>query len=150
MNSPELPQMSAAGGIVLCGGYALLIRKHGLWDIPKGKRKKREPPATCAIREIAEETGLNPRLLSVRSPLARTSYISYYSGKPFHKSVDWFLLDYGGNLADPLAPDLSENIDLCEWIPCDALLPTMRTARSYLEPLKGAIADALNGATAAS
>ena len=150
MNSPELPQMSAAGGIVLCGGYALLIRKHGLWDVPKGKRKKSEPPAICAIREIAEETGLNPALLSIRSPLARTSYISYYSGKPFHKTVDWFLLDYAGSLADPLAPDLAENIDLCEWIACDALLPTMRTARSYLEPLKGAIAGALNGAGPAS
>ena len=146
MNSPELPQMSAAGGIVLCGGYGLLIRKHGLWDIPKGKRKKRERPEICAIREIAEETGLNPAMLSVRAPLARTSYISYYSGKPFNKTVDWFLLDYAGNRADPLVPDLSENIDLCEWIPCEALLATMRTARSYLEPLKGAIGEAVDGA----
>ena len=88
MNSGDMPRMSAAGGFVLCGGHALLIRKHGLWDIPKGKRKKREDPALCAAREIAEETGLNPDRLAVRNRLFSTSYISHYSGVPFHKTVD--------------------------------------------------------------
>ena len=116
MCSDDMPRMAAAGGIVLCGGYALLIRKHGQWDIPKGKTKKGEPPERCAVREIAEETGLDKALLSVRRPLCRSSYISYYSGKPFNKTVDWFLLDYAGSTADPLTPDISENIDLCAWI----------------------------------
>ena len=136
--------MAAAGGIVLCGGYALLIRKHGQWDIPKGKTKKGEPPERCAVREIAEETGLDKALLSVRRPLCRSSYISYYSGKPFNKTVDWFLLDYAGSLADPLTPDISENIDLCAWIAAADLLPTMRTAREYLAAVKPAIALALD------
>ena len=46
---------------MLCGGYALLIRKHGQWDIPKGKRKKKERAEKCARREVAEETGLKKR-----------------------------------------------------------------------------------------
>lgn len=128
---------------MLCGGYALLIRKHGRWDIPKGKVKKKEQPEKCAVREIAEETGLNPRLLSVLRPLCRTSYISYYSGKPFNKTVDWFLLDYVGTLADPLIPDLSENIDHCQWIAFGDLLSTMKKARSYLKPVKPHIEMAL-------
>ena len=57
MSSSELPQMAAAGGIVLCGGHALLIRKHGQWDIPKGKRKKRERVEKCALREVAGGDG---------------------------------------------------------------------------------------------
>ena len=138
-----MPQMAAAGGIVLCGGYALLIRKHGQWDIPKGKTKKKEPSEICAVREIAEETGLDKSLLSVRRPLCRSSYISYYSGKPFNKTVDWFLLDYAGSLADPLTPDISENIDLCAWIAAADLLPTMQTAREYLDAVKPALAAAL-------
>ena len=111
MSNGEIPQMAAAGGLVLCGGHVLLIRKHGLWDIPKGKKKK-ESAEYCAVREISEETGLDPDLLRIRGPLCRSSYISYYSGKPFNKSVEWFLLDYEGKLSDPLIPDLSEDIDL--------------------------------------
>ncbi len=150
MCSADMPRMAAAGGIVLCGGYALLIRKHGQWDIPKGKTKKGEPPERCAVREIAEETGLDKALLSVRRPLCRSSYISYYSGKPFNKTVDWFLLDYAGSIADPLTPDISENIDLCAWIAAADLLPTMRTAREYLESVKPALAAAVGREGAAS
>ena len=145
MCSADMPQMAAAGGIALCGGYALLIRKHGQWDIPKGKTKKSEPPERCAVREIAEETGLDKALLSVRRPLCRSSYISYYSGKPFNKTVDWFLLDYAGSIADTLTPDISENIDLCAWIAAADLLPTMRTAREYLDAVKPALAAAVGG-----
>ena len=70
MNRDELPQMAAAGGLVLAGGQALLIRKHHLWDLPKGKLSGDERPEDCAVREISEETGLNPQLLSIRAPSA--------------------------------------------------------------------------------
>ena len=112
----RLPQMAAAGGLALAEGHGLLIRKHGLWDLPKGKRRGREAPERCAIREIAEETGLDPGRFAIRAPLCRSSYISYYSFGPVNKTVDWFLLDYGGKLTDPLAPELSEDIDLCRWV----------------------------------
>ena len=140
MNSGEMPRMSAAGGFVLCGGHALLIRKHGLWDIPKGKRKRGEDPRLCAIREIAEETGLAPERLAVRRRLFSTSYISHYSGVPFHKTVDWFLLDYDGELADPLNPDLSEDIDLCRWVAVGDLMRTLKAARPYLQPVRARLA----------
>ena len=144
MNSSDIPQMAVAGGLVLCGGHVLLIRKHGLWDIPKGKVKKKEPPERCARREIAEETGLRRKRLAIRRRLCRTSYISYYSGKPFNKTVDWFLLDYDGKLTDPLDPDLSENIDHCAWIPIEDLLDTMQTARPYLRAVRAVLADSLD------
>ena len=143
MNNGEIPQMSAAGGLVLCGGHVLLIRKHGLWDIPKGKKKK-ESAERCAVREISEETGLDPDLLRVRGPLCRSSYISYYSGKPFNKSVEWFLLDYEGKLTDPLIPDLSEDIDLCWWAPVNDLLKTLETARPYLRSVRRSIEGSIH------
>ena len=163
MSRDELPHMLAAGGIVLCqaapdrkvaclngrgprlggstvapleGGYALLIRKHGKWDIPKGKLKEYEPLEQCAIREIAEETGLPPSTLSIRSPLCRSRYISRYSGIPFNKEVSWFLLDYSGSPDDPLTPDLTEDIDLCQWVPIANLVETLQSGRSYLAPLR--------------
>ena len=139
----ELPQMAAAGGLVLAGGHALLIRKHRLWDLPKGKLNGDESPEYCAVREIAEETGLNPSLLSIRTPLCRSSYISYYSFGPVNKTVDWFLLDYAGKVTDPLTPELSEDIDLCQWVPEDSLLNSMHSARLYLAPVWLAIEQAL-------
>ena len=145
MNRAELPQLYAAGGLVQCGGYALLIRKHRLWDLPKGKLDyPGEPYEQCALREIAEETGLNPALLTLRAPLLRSSYISYYAIGPVNKTVQWFLLDYGGALADPLQPDVSEGIDQCRWVALGELADTLRAARPYLRPVRAALAAAGN------
>ena len=143
MNRDELPLMRAAGGLVLTGGNALLIRKHHLWDLPKGKLHGDELPECCALREISEETGLNPQLLSIRAPLCRSSYISYYSYGPVNKTVDWFLLDYAGNISDPLVPQLSEDIDMCHWVSYEKLLQTASGSRSYLGPVWRAIEMAL-------
>ena len=139
----RLPQMAAAGGLVLADGHGLLIRKHGLWDLPKGKLDRQEKPERCALREIAEETGLPPALLSIRAPLCRSSYISYYSFGPVNKTVDWFLLDYAGKLTDPLTPELSEDIDLCQWIPIAGLPEIPPAARPYLAPVWQAIEQSL-------
>ena len=147
MSNNELPQMAAAGGLVLCGGSALLIRKHGQWDIPKGKKKKKEKAEKCALREVSEETGLKKRLLSIREPLCRSSYITYYASKPVNKTVDWFIMDYAGSLDDRLTPDLGENIDLCAWIPIPELVATMQTARRYLRgEVTAAIDEAIEAA----
>ena len=139
MNRDELPQMRAAGGLVLSGGHALLIRKHHLWDLPKGKLDGDEMPELCALREISEETGLSPWLLSIRSPLCSSSYVSYYPYGAVNKTVDWFLLDYAGRLSDPLTPELAEDIDLCRWVASGDLLETALDARSYLQPVWRAI-----------
>ena len=143
MNRDELPLMRAAGGLVLSGGHALLIRKHHLWDLPKGKLSGDEIPELCAVREISEETGLSPERLSIRSQLCRSSYISYYSYGPVNKIVDWFLLDYDGDVTDVLTPQLEEDIDLCRWVAADDLLPTAKGARAYLRPVWRAIETAL-------
>ena len=70
----------------------------------------------------------------------------YYSIGPVNKTVDWFLLDYAGDLSDPLTPELSEDIDLCQWIDACDLLNTARSAREYLRPVWDAIEQALNPA----
>ena len=150
MNRDELPKMYAAGGLVLCGGHALVIRKHRLLDLPKGKLDYiEEPYENCALREIAEETGLTAGSLVIRSPLCRTRYISYYRIGPVDKTVQWFLLDYTGSLSDSLQPDLSEGIDQCQWVPLEDLLARMRAARPYLRPVRQAIQHTLYPAPAA-
>jgi 8-oxo-dGTP pyrophosphatase MutT (NUDIX family) len=149
MNRDELPKMYAAGGLVLCGGHALVIRKHRLLDLPKGKLDyPGEPWEICALREISEESGLSPSLLTIRSPLCQTRYISYYRIGPVDKTVWWFLLDYAGDLSDPLQPDLIEGIDLAQWVPMTELPEKMRAARPYLRPVRQAIERELYSAAA--
>ena len=148
MNRDELPQMFAAGGLVLCGGHALVIRKHRLVDLPKGKLDYLdEPYENCALREISEETGLPPSSISIRSTLCRTNYISYYKIGPVNKTVQWFLLDYAGELSDSLQPDLTEGIDQVQWVPLEDLLERLRAARPYLRPVRQAIERELYPAT---
>lgn len=143
--------MFAAGGLVLCGGHALVIRKHRLLDLPKGKLDYLEEPyEECALREISEETGLDPAALAIRSPLCRANYISYYRIGPVNKTVQWFLLDYAGDLSDPLQPDLSEGIDQCQWVPLAELPERLRAARPYLRPVRRAIEGALYSAAVSS
>ena len=50
----------AGGGVVVTGRSRdiLLIRRHGIWDLPKGKRERGEAVQDCALREVAEETGV--------------------------------------------------------------------------------------------
>ena len=139
--------MFAAGGLVLCGGHALVIRKHRLLDLPKGKLDYLdEPYENCALREISEETGLPSPSLTIRSPLCRTTYISYYKIGPVNKTVQWFLLDYNGDLSDPLQPDLNEGIDQAHWLPLATLLEQMRASRPYLRPVRQAISRELYSA----
>ena len=44
-------------------------------------------------------------------------------------------------------PDLSENIDLCVWVPLDELLDRMQTARTYL---RGEVTRAIDEAIGAA
>ena len=55
----EFREVDAAGGLVSNrrGDY-LLIRRNGLWDLPKGHRENGEDITVTALREVQEETGV--------------------------------------------------------------------------------------------
>ena len=48
----------AAGGIVKKDKKFLFIKRHGKWDIPKGKLEKGENDEEGAVREIEEECNI--------------------------------------------------------------------------------------------
>lgn len=51
--------LEASGGIIENDNNELLfIYRRGFWDLPKGKIDKGETPEQAAVREVAEETGL--------------------------------------------------------------------------------------------
>ena len=56
--SDHLKIVHACGGVVRNDkNDVLLIKRMGLWDLPKGKLEKGESYEECAKREVVEETG---------------------------------------------------------------------------------------------
>ena len=55
----EFTPVEAAGGIVVNNrGEWLMIHRNGRWDLPKGHLEPYEMLPECAVREVAEETGV--------------------------------------------------------------------------------------------
>ena len=82
----DLTVVRAAGGLVMRDGEVLLVHrpKYDDWSFPKGKCDAGEPDETCALREVAEETGLRCELLD---EIGETSYVD---GKGRPKTVRYW------------------------------------------------------------
>ena len=97
---------TSAGGVVVRheSGRAWLVvgsrrreRDGWTWTLPKGTPKPGETREQTALREVAEETGLEVR---ITGPLDSIEYWFVQSGKRIHKTVHYFLMEpIGGDLA---------------------------------------------------
>lgn len=91
----------------------LLIATHGgrRWALPKGRIEEAEQAAEAALREVAEETGIEAELIA---PLETIEYWFYTRRNVRqHKFVDYFLMRYRSG---SLAPQLQE-VDDARWVP---------------------------------
>ncbi|HEX8780479.1 MAG TPA: NUDIX domain-containing protein [Nocardioides sp.] len=106
----------AAGAVVTRkGGDVLLVHrpKYDDWSFPKGKLDHGEHILACAVREVAEETGLDvrlgPPLTSQRYPLRggdRMKSVAYWMGRVV-----------GSDDISRRTPD--DEIDEVRWVPWD-------------------------------
>jgi 8-oxo-dGTP pyrophosphatase MutT (NUDIX family) len=97
---------TSAGGIVVrtADGRSQLVvgsrrreRDGRTWTLPKGTPKRGETTEETALREVAEETGLEVR---ITGPLDSIQYVFVQSGTRIHKTVHYFLMEpTGGDLA---------------------------------------------------
>jgi 8-oxo-dGTP pyrophosphatase MutT (NUDIX family) len=117
---------TSAGGLVIDGidgpredQVAALIgrldrRGRMLWSLPKGHIEQGETAEQTAIREIAEETGIQG---SVLAALGSIDYWFVTEGNRVHKTVHHYLLRFsGGELSD-------DDIEVSEvaWVPVKEL-----------------------------
>ena len=111
----EFLPVDAAGGIAVNGrGGWLMMHRNGRWDLPKGHLEPYEMLPECAVREVAEETGVR---CEVVRPLCQTYHAYNLYGKWELKRTSWYelrALDGG----EP-SPQTEEGIDRVAW--CDAL-----------------------------
>lgn len=104
--------IEAGGGLVTNeAGEALMIRRKGVWDLPKGKLNRNESPEEGALREVAEECGIHH--LSVEYPLPVTYHSFLSNHVPCLKKTYWFLMRAPGN--EKLTPQLEEEITEVCW-----------------------------------
>lgn len=125
--------VKAAGGIVINHEQQLLgIFRLGVWDLPKGKLKKKESPEDGAIREVEEETGLSS--LEIMKPLPSTFHIyTSRKGNAILKETYWFEMYYEGN--ETPVPQLEEDITEVKWFSKDDLHEVIESTYASLKDL---------------
>ncbi len=113
MPNGELRDVRAAGAVVTRkGGEVLLVHrpKYDDWSFPKGKLDPGEHAVTAAVREVAEETGLDVRLGPALTPQR------YRMSNGRWKSVDyWMARAIGDDDVSRYRPN--DEIDAVEWVP---------------------------------
>jgi 8-oxo-dGTP pyrophosphatase MutT (NUDIX family) len=128
---------TSAGGIVvrdtqarpsLVVGMRRRDRDAVTWTLPKGTPDPGETVEETALREVAEETGLEVRIVE-RLPSIEYTFVQ--SGTRIHKTVHYFLME-------PVGGDLSHHdheFERVRWVPFDEAgsLLTFSTERSLVE-----------------
>ena len=125
----------AAGGVVLDNtGRTLMISRRGRWDLPKGHWEKGETIEECALREVAEETGVTPS--EILKPICNTFHTYNVYGVWELKCTHWFLMRGAG---DATTPQHEEGISAAEWLSpedvCRALRDSYPTIRKVFASL---------------
>ncbi|HLR96245.1 MAG TPA: NUDIX hydrolase [Jiangellaceae bacterium] len=128
----RLPNVNetSAGGLVLDRGdgatHAVLIgrvdrRSRLEWVLPKGHVELGESLEQTAVREVAEETGLEAAVIG---PLGVVDYWFVSKGRKVHKTVHHFVLESTGGA---LSTDDSEVTEIA-WVPLGEIRAQLRYA----------------------
>ena len=137
---------TSAGGVVvrtiagvphLVAGRRRRERDGGSWTLPKGTPNPPETLEQTALREVAEETGLEVRIVA---PIDRIEYVFVTGGARIHKTVHYWLMEAtGGDLAGH-----DHEFDEVRWVPLAEApgLLTFETERALVERAAGMIAGA--------
>lgn len=118
MSAPSKTYLTAAGGVLWRRNEGslevLLVHRPSLddWSLPKGKPRKGENAIQTAVREVAEETGLDFRLGPFLGAVEYT-----VGNRP--KRVSYWSMELVGIEHEPAALDMDE-IDDFAWLPVAA------------------------------
>ena len=88
-----------------------------VWALPKGLVDEGETPAETAVREAAEETGLESRL---DEKLGDVRYVyTRRGGERVFKIVSFYLLRYRRGRIGELPPGMEIEVEEARWLPLD-------------------------------
>lgn len=126
----EFKEVNAAGGLVSNkrGDY-LLIRRSGLWDLPKGHQDEGEDISVTALREVQEETGVDN--LIMQDLICITDHCYKRDGIWHLKHTWWYSMLYN----DPvdLTPQTEEDIAKAAWVARSGLTPYIKDSYASIQ-----------------
>ena len=88
----------------------------GAWALPKGLVGPGEDPEATALREVAEETGLEGVPLS---KLGDVRYVYTWAGERIFKIVSVYLARYRRGRIGDVPPEHAHEIEEARWLPLD-------------------------------
>src|SRR5947209_4785785 len=86
----------------------------GTWALPKGIIDGGESAATTAAREVAEETGVEGRVVE---KLGDVKYVYTWAGERVFKVVSFFLLRAGRGRIGDVPAEHAHEIAEAKWLP---------------------------------
>ena len=111
-------------------------KKAGVWALPKGNIAPDEKPDATALREVAEETGVEARLVV---KLGDIRYVYTWAGERVFKVVSFYLLRYRGGRLGEIAPEQRVEVAAARWLPLEEA-PKLLTYGGEREMAKSALA----------
>ncbi|MDP9490622.1 MAG: NUDIX hydrolase [Actinomycetota bacterium] len=117
-----MPREFSAGGVLVRrfhGRWWLAAirpggRPEGVWALPKGNVGPGEPPEETAVREVAEETGVEA---VSTGKLGDVRYVYTRGGKRIFKVVSFYLLRYRRGRLGDLPAQFRHEVDEVRWLP---------------------------------
>lgn len=105
--------IKASGGLVYNSkGEFMIIKRNGIWDLPKGKAEKGESSADTAVREVTEECGLSS--LKIKNSLIKTYHTYTLNETHILKETEWF--EMVTDMSDKTSPQILEGITEVKWV----------------------------------
>lgn len=124
--------IDAAGGFVLNNNQELLvIKRFGVWDLPKGKVEKNETIKEAAIREVEEETGVTASI--THSKPLKTYHLHHRKEKMILKTTCWYAMK--SIKSNDLKPQSEEDIEDARFIPLEKARSIFDTSYLSLKDL---------------
>jgi ADP-ribose pyrophosphatase YjhB (NUDIX family) len=117
-------------------------KKEGVWALPKGNVAKGEAPEATALREVAEETGVEA---VSHGKLGDVRYVYTRGGMRIFKVVSFFLLRYRRGRLGDIPATFRHEVEEARWLPLEEA-PRLLAYGGEREMAKKAIA-VLDGET---
>jgi 8-oxo-dGTP pyrophosphatase MutT (NUDIX family) len=138
----------SAGGLLvhrLDGAWMLGVirpagKPEGLWVLPKGQIDRGESREHAALREVAEETGVQGRSLG---KLGDTRYWFNWDGERIFKIVTFFLVEYESGRLGDVPEEFRHEVAEARWIPLEQA-PELLAYRGEKEMAGRALARLIN------
>jgi 8-oxo-dGTP pyrophosphatase MutT (NUDIX family) len=139
-----MPNEFSAGGVLVRrfrGRWWLAAirpggRPEGIWALPKGNVGPDESPEATAVREVAEETGIDA---VSTGKLGDVRYVYTRDGQRIFKIVSFFLLRYRRGRIGDLSAKFQHEVDDVRWLPLEEA-PQLLTYKGEREMAEKALA----------